>query len=64
MIYQIWGFMMSVITWDRVHFEYIFRTTTHKVTRLDQLIDIRKGNNSQKYFEQFGVLGLIEPKAC
>ena len=29
----------DVSTWDRVHFEYAFWTTTHKVTKLGQLID-------------------------
>ena len=38
--------------WILVHetryiFEYIFWTTTHEITKLGQLIDIRKGNNFQ-----------------
>ena len=39
-------------------FKYIFWTTTHSVTILDQLIDINKGNTFQKSFEQFEGLGL------
>ena len=40
MIYQIYNVTMSISTWDKVHFEYIFWTTTHEVTKLGQLIDI------------------------
>ena len=39
-------------------FEYIFRTTTHCITKLGQLIYISKGNNFQESFGQFGGLGL------
>ena len=42
-IYQICDVMMSIST--RCIFEYIFWTTTHKVTKLCQLIDTYKGNN-------------------
>ena len=57
-------FTKSVTSWwALVHetgciFEYIFRTTTHKVTKLGQLIDVNKGNYFQESFEQFGELGL------
>ena len=57
-------FTNSVMSrWVLVHkatyiFEYIFWATTHEVTKLDQLIDIIKGNNFQYSFEQFGELGL------
>ena len=49
--------------WVLVHdtgfiFEYIFWTTTHKVNKIGQLIDISQGNNFHKSFEQFGGLGL------
>ena len=49
--------------WILVHeigliFEFIFWTTTHKFTKLDQLVDISKGNNFQWSFEQFEGLGL------
>ena len=49
--------------WVLVHeagciFEYIFWNTTHKVTKLGQLIDICKGNNFQESFEEFRGLGL------
>ena len=39
-------------------FEYIFWTTTHEVTKLDQLIDINKSSNFEESFEQFGGLEL------
>ena len=42
----------------RCIFECIFWTTTHKVTKLGQLIDISKGNNFLQSFEQFGRPGL------
>ena len=58
MIYQIFDEMISISTWDRVHFWYIFWTTTHKVNKPAQLIDISKGNNFQESFEQFGGLEL------
>ena len=47
-------FVVLTIPWftksvheTRCIFEYIFWTTTHKVTKLSQLIDINKGNNFQ-----------------
>ena len=55
MIYQICDVMMSISTWDRVHFWIYFlnhRSLTH------QLIDINKGNKFQEFFEQFTGLGL------
>ena len=58
MIYQICDAMMSIITWERVHVWIYFWTTTRLVTKLDQLIDISKGNNFPESFEQFGGLGL------
>ena len=33
----------EISTWDK--YEYIFWTTMHEVTKLDQLIDISTGNN-------------------
>ena len=57
-------FTKSVTSWwVSVHetgciLEYIFWTTSRKVTKLGQLIDINKGNNFQESFEQFGGLGL------
>ena len=36
----------------RCIFGYIFWTTTHEATKLGQLIDISKGDNFQKFFEQ------------
>ena len=39
-------------------FEYIFWTTTDKVTKHGQMIDINNGNNFQESFEQLEGLGL------
>ena len=50
-------FAKSVTSWwVLVHetgciFEYIFWNTTHKITKLDQLLDISKDNNFQESFE-------------
>ena len=49
--------------WVLVHeteciFKYIFWTTTHWVTKLGQLIDIRKVSNFHKSSEEFQGLGL------
>ena len=51
--------MMSISNEAGCVFEYIFWTTTHKVTKLGQLKDICKGNNFQESLEKFGGLGLV-----
>ena len=39
-------------------FKHIFWTTIHKVTKIDPLINVNKGNNFQESFEQLGGLRL------
>ena len=57
-LYTPW-FAKSVTSWwDRVHFWIYLWTKSHEVAKLDQLINISKGNNFREFFEQFGGLGL------
>ena len=55
-------FRKSVMPWwvlvHRGHFWISFEPHVIKLTKLGQLIDISKGNNFEKSFEQFGWLGL------
>ena len=58
--------LKSVMSWVLVHetgciFEYISSTTFHWVAKLGQMIDVNRGNNFQKSFEQFGGLGNLQP---
>ena len=43
---------------ETVHFWIYLWTKSHEVTKLNQLINISKGNNFREFFEQFGGLGL------
>ena len=58
MIYQIYDVMMSISTWDRVHFWIYILNQTSLVHQIGQLIDIKNGNNFQESFDQFGGLEL------
>ena len=56
MIYQICDVMMTIKTWDRVHF-WIY-LLNHNLSSRRHLIYINKENIFQKSFEQFVELGL------
>ena len=59
MTYQICDVVMSISTWDRVHFSIYF-LNQNLLSRQTCSIDtyINKGNNFQESFDQFGWLGL------
>ena len=59
MIYQIWGVMMSISSWDRVYF-WIYLLKHNSPSHHTWLTDRYKGNTFQESFEQFGGRGLLQ----
>ena len=58
MIYQTCDVMMEISTWERVHFWIYLLNHNSLSHKFGQFIDISKGNNFDKSFEQLGGLGL------